>query len=707
MTSKLIFYQCEITPEKNCVVDDLTSYLNSLTSQVVDNFQYIKLDLDLYIKVNSSQVNVPKFNYNYVAVKNSDVDKVYYYFIIGSPTWISSSTIQLQLSLDTLNTFSNDLTWTTKTNITRQHKDRFNKSISTSGNFKRLKRIVDKYEEGFSATKFHESQKKITTNLDYDFYLVYKNKENLTADSNIPIECFCCASKPIPLTIETSAEGIYFANYNQFDLICAFSKDNAEFTTTINGTNYTIGGSSQYKGIAFQKGVTNIALLLKDSSSVLLSNIGASALTDTNSSIKLRTINYQLDPTPESVYNYTNLLGIVESKDYTESTVGTTTGALNTIDSVNRTDTRIVKIIKMPYAPFYINLENGKLKIPSGWTYSNGYLLLNDLNTEFLTEAGDAVSIKDLMTVYVLSTDIAKDKQNDIKYESKLYNSNFYSLKYLYDNFEKEIYLERYSTTLDNPAFDIAFKQSNNISSNAVFKFTAVNGIYKEAQVYGEFLNVNRQNEVALYNSDYLNYIRNGYNYDKKAKTRQSIAGAIGTGINIGVGALSKFGKGAGIVGAAAAISFIGNAVSSLTSTINTAIANEQAIQQKLDTARMSAASVSNTEDLNLLSYYNGNRLLETRASISDEVKQGLYNLFRLTGYACNEYAIPTFDSRLYYNFIQCKADFEESKWTYAKSFLDDIKVKYEIGVTYFHKVDNSYDFLQTKENFEKWMIES
>lgn len=706
MTSKLIFYQCEITPEKNCVVDDLTSYLNSLTSQVVNDFQYIKLDLDLYIKVNSSQVNVPKFNYNYVAVKNSDVDKVYYYFIIGSPTWISSSTIQLQLSLDTLNTFNNDLTWTSKTNITRQHKDRFNQSVTTSGNFKRLKRIVDKYEEGFSATKFYESQKKITTNLDYDFYLVYKNKEDLAADATVPMDCFCCASKPIPLTIETAAQGIYFANYNKFDLICAFSKDNAEFSTTINGTSYTIGGSSQYRGVAFQKNVTNSALLLRESNSVLINNIGDSALTDTNSSIKLRTINYQLDPTPESVYSYTSLLGIVESKDYTESTVGTTTGVLNTIDTVNRTDTRIVKIIKMPYAPFYINMENGKLKIPSGWTYSNGYLLLNDLNTEFLTEAGDAVSIKDLMTVYVLSTDIAKDKQNDIKYESKLYNSNFYSLKYLYDNFEKEIYLERYSTTLDNPAFDIAFKQSNNISSNAVFKFTAVNGTYKEAQVYGEFLNVNRQNEVALYNSDYLNYIRNGYNYDKKAKMRQMWTSIAGTGVSAVASVLSGV-FGGNVFGAAAAISLGASALSSITSIVNTSIANEQAIQQKLDNARLSAASVSNTEDLNLLSYYNGNRLLETRASISDEVKQGLYNLFRLTGYACNEYTIPTFDSRLYYNFIQCKADFEEASWTYAKSFLDDIKAKYEIGVTYFHKVDNSYDWLQEKENFEKWMIES
>lgn len=225
--------------------------------------------------------------------------------------------------------------------------------------------------------------------------------------------------------------------------------------------------------------------------------------------------------------------------------------------------------------------------------------------------------------------------------------------------------------------------------------------------MYGEFLNVNRQNEVALYNSDYLNYIRTGYNYDKKAKTRQIAASLTQAGFSaLGiVGSLAV--PAAGVVGAAGAISFGTSVASSLASTLNTAIGNEQAIQQKLDTAKMSAASVSNTDDLNLLSYYNGNRLIRYTENINDNIKQGLYNLFRLTGYACNEYSIPTFDSRLYYNFIQCKADFEESKWTYAKSFLDDIKAKYGIGVTVFHKVDNAYDFLQTKENFEKWMIES
>ena len=710
MTSKITFYQCEITPEKNCVVDDLAGYLSSLTPLVVENFQYIKLDLDLYIKVNSSQVNVPKFNYNYVAVKNEDVNKVYYYFIIGSPTWISQNTIQLQLSLDTLNTFQNDLTWTNKTNITRQHKDRFNTNYTTTAQGKVLNRKIEGYEEGIAPVKYYASGTSIrSSSADYDFYLIYKNKEDLNAGSSVPMDCFLCASEEINLNISVNSNGIQFNNYNIGDSLYAFAKDNTTFTTTINGTSYTISASGQYKGIAFFRleNGTNIAHVLKDDGSVIIPNIGNTALTDVTATVKVRVCrSFIPEVDASSLYTYYSVLGQVEARNYSTITIGQTSATLLSINSVDRTDSRIVKIIKMPYAPFTLDFVNNKLNIPAGWTYSGGYLLLNDLNTEFLNIISGNDDFSDYVSLTVVPNDIGKNKANDIKFESKLYNSSFFSLKYIYDNFEKEFLLERYNARTTYPGVMINFKQSNNISSNSIFKFDSVNGTYKEPTLYGQFLNVNRQNEVALYNSDYLTYIRNGYNYDKKAKAQQFGAGLIGTGLGIAGAAASVFLPAAGVVGAAGAISFATSSVSSLVSTINTSITNEQAIQQKLDNAKKSAASVSNTEDLNLLSYYNGNRLIRYTEDINDNIKQSLYNLFRLTGYACNDYAVPAVNSRLYYNFLQCKADFEEVNWTYGKAFLDDIKAKYEIGVTYFHKVDGSYDWPQEKENFEIWMIE-
>ena len=709
MTSKLTFYQCEITPEKNCVVDDLAGYLSSLTPLVVENFQYIKLDLDLYIKVNSSQVNVPKFNYNYVAVKNEDVNKVYYYFIIGSPTWISQNTIQLQLSLDTLNTFRNDLTWTNKTNITRQHKDRFNTNYTTTSQGKVLNRKIDGYDEGFAPVKYYDTGTSIrSSSADYDFYLIYKNKEDLNAGSSVPMDCFLCASEEINLNISVNSNGIQFNSYNVGDSLYVFAVDNTTFTTTINGVSYTISASGQYKGIAFVKYSNgNNAYVLKDDSHIVLTNIGNTALTDVTSTVKVRVCrSFEPELDAASQYTYYSVLGQVEARNYSTMTIGQSSATLLSIDSVDRTDSRIVKIIKMPYAPFTLDFVSGKLRIPAGWTYSGGYLLLNDLNTEFLNIISGNDDFSDYVSLTVVPADIGKNKDNNIKFESKLYNSNFFSLKYIYDNFEKEFLLERYTARTAFPGVRIDFKQSNNISSNSIFKFDAMNGTYKEPTLYGQYLNVNRQNEVALYNSDYLTYIRNGYNYDKKAKAQQFVAGLIGTGLGIAGAAASVFLPAAGVVGAAGAISFATSSVSSLVSTINTAISNEQAIQQKLDNVKKSAASVSNTEDLNLLSYYNGNRLIKYTEDINENIKKSLYDLFRLTGYACNDYAVPAVNSRLYYNFLQCKADFEDTNWTYGKAFLDDIKAKYEIGVTYFHKVDGSYDWPQEKENFEIWMIE-
>ena len=702
MTSKLTFYQCEITPEKNCVVDDITGYLSSLTPLVVDNFQYIKLDLDLYIKINSSQTNVANFNYNYVAVKNEDVSKVYYYFIIGSPKWISQNTIQLQLSLDTLNTYWTDLTFTDKTHITRQHKDRFTKKTSNH-----LLRKVDKYEEGITGTKFYKSGTSLrVSSADYDWYLIYKNKENVSTNTSVPIDCFCCASENITLNLPTSENGINFANYNVGDSISIYSKDNSSFTWTVNGSSYNISANGTYKGLLLiKRQFANVGYLLKSDGNVLVSNIGNTTLTGITSTLKgYYAAGY--DPVElGQADNYSSAIGNLELQNYTEILIGGTSGTLSSINTINRSDTKIIKIIKMPYAPFDVNIVSGKMTIPTGWIYSGGYLKLEDLNTEFLSYVDGGFDLDELQLSYT-SGDIAANKKHDIKYESKLYNSNFYSVKYAYDNFEKEILLERFTARTDFPGNVIKFKQSNNISSNSLFDIQAINGTYDEPTLYGRYLNVNRQNELALFSSDYINYIRTGYNYDKKAKERQRYSNIMSIGLSA-AGSVAGFAASAvtGGVSTAAAIGTTQSLINGISNAIFQSISAEDAINQKLESTKQSPASVSNTEDLNLLSYYNGNRLIHYTESVSDEVKNSIYTLFRLTGYACNDYGVPVTNTRLYYNFLQCDADIEESSWTAGKDFLDDVKSRLKTGITIFHKVNGSYDFQQTKENFETWLL--
>lgn len=704
-TSTVILYQTSITPEKNCVVEQLSSYLAGCSSLTFNNFQYVKIEYDVTIKVNINQQYDKDFDYNYAKITNSSQAKDYYYFILGT-RWISQNTIELSLSLDSLNSYWSDLHFTDKTHITRQHKDRFTKKTTNY-----LLRNVDRFEEGITGTKFFVNGESLRVlGADYDWYLIYKNKQDATVNTSVPIDCFCCASQQINLNLTVDNTGIQFSNYNVGDSIYVFAKDNAPFTTTIKGTSYTISASGQYKGIAFIKQANrNIAHVLEDNTSTIIVDIGNSALTDVNATLKVKVCtNFIPEPDSNSQYTYYSVLGQVEARDYTEITIGPNSAVLLSINSVNRSDTKLIKIIKMPYAPFDVNKNSaGKMNIPTGWTYSGGYLKLNNLNTEFLSYVKDSIELDELQLAY-RSSDLAANKSHDIKYESKLYNSNFYSVKYAYDSFEKEVLLERFTTRTDYPGNTIKFKQSNNISSNSLFEIQPINGSYDEPTLYGRFLNVNRQQEVALYSSDYINYIRSGYNYDQKAKNRQLLTNILGTGISL-AGSAAGFGVTAitGGVSAAAGVSLAQSAVSSLVSTINSAISAEDAINQKLEATKNNPASISSTEDLNLLSYYNGNRLIKYTESVSDPVKNSIYNLFRLTGYSCDDYQIPNTASRLYYNFIQCDPDIDMSYWTGSKQFIDDIKARCKAGVTVFHRVNNSYDFEQEMENFETWLITS
>ena len=43
-------------------------------------------------------------------------------------------------------------------------------------------------------------------------------------------------------------------------------------------------------------------------------------------------------------------------------------------------------------------------------------------------------------------------------------------------------------------------------------------GAFKQTIDYEDYLLVNRNNEETIFSNDYLNYIRTGYNYDKKIR---------------------------------------------------------------------------------------------------------------------------------------------------------------------------------------------
>ena len=122
MKSKItLYYKSLVNKDRNFVLDNgsgtstLETYLATLTKTTITDFQYIKNDLSISIKINASQTGLEMIdskNLNYVKIENYTetegspivYEKAMYYFVINK-IWRSKETIELVLSMDTLNCF--------------------------------------------------------------------------------------------------------------------------------------------------------------------------------------------------------------------------------------------------------------------------------------------------------------------------------------------------------------------------------------------------------------------------------------------------------------------------------------------------------------------------------------------------------------------------------------------------------------------------
>lgn len=84
MKSTLKLYQVEFKPELNPLVENLDNYLADCDKTTYSDFQYIKHNLNIVVKIPMSQEFVDEFPFNYATIKNSDSDDTFYYYIMDS-----------------------------------------------------------------------------------------------------------------------------------------------------------------------------------------------------------------------------------------------------------------------------------------------------------------------------------------------------------------------------------------------------------------------------------------------------------------------------------------------------------------------------------------------------------------------------------------------------------------------------------------------
>ena len=767
-TSVVKLYKNDIlTPGRNAMyaasetASGFSTWLSNSLKKTITDFQYVKHGLNISIKIDANQViinkDIPDYPYNYVSITNSDDGRTFYYFIMNIE-WVSQNTVRFILSIDSVATFWDDLDFNEKTTILREHKDRFyQKDIIDAG--ATLVRKIDEEPEGINPIQVKQSELTITdANIDdLSWYLIYKTEQDASKLDENPVKCYLCASEDLKIDQATGDTSITLGNLNKnytYFFLDTENNTNSGFSVTTTSTNtFTldeVSGGSTAKVLVIRYDTTEakwfVGSLFYDNNDVYTKNkrifyVDSVVLTFINGLTQGYYYTVNKDITDYYEYRY---LATISNK-YLTGTSGDV--YIKSIKTLDKTDTTIMKIINTPYCPINMTKTNNIWSFPNTWEYSREqqYLKLKDLDSEFLR------SIRTLTlpnTTYKITdtTKLTGLRNNDL--ESKIYHSDITSLSFIYDSFLKSYRREACITNDEEPVVEIKFKQSNNIISNMLFDFTpGANQEYKQIEAFENILPCTRNNEVTIYSSDYLNYMRTGYNFDKKANSLaltqniiNSAVGLIGTGISAGLqlGNITKgnliatdkalseqFGsdylktgkaddyilqtyknvKYTSGINSIATNQMLGlgiNAGQAVTNTVFQALQQANSLKAKQANLAIQKASVSGSDDLNLMKYYSGNKLVMYEFGPIDVVKNNICDIFYYTGYAVNKQEIPNMFSRSNFNFIQCDPIFTTASTNkFIKPYLEDIKLRFNLGVTVYHNAD---DFDQVKENLEVWL---
>ena len=709
-TSTLKLYATDIDPARNMIVEDIQNYLSRLSSKNVGDVMFIKPGLEVQIRIPWDQEhswNSSGFNYARATIPGENNTNQILYYYITEGHWCAEKTVELTLKLDTINTYWSVINdkFTSDTHITRQHQDRF---------YPNGMRKIDKFDEGIVPVTYLQTRTSVKDHSDHwpdKWYLIYKSD---STESNSGVSCYACSQGNIPCIQGQSAGTTRWTN-TQFSagyfyyLIEESDVNGAEIGVQYYANPYTYVTTSAAKPI--------IKMYL-----------------DSNGYIQVR--RYNVDGTADTGYPYNVALSWVDFTKSRRMYRGTTdtiqlsqiramtklniqagnigTLYVNSFNSLDRTDPLLIKIIQLPYAPFEIAYTTvgvyEYINVPAGWEYDNGTGMLK-LGTNVMyvnfdqTLAPQSLSDVAYRTITPSTTDLP-----NISNESKLWNSTFNKTKFSYDSYSwvfapEDIYVTNPSATLTNPPLlRVLFRQSNDINSNCGFKFVyngnSAGGLQQMRTDYGEYMMCDRNNEMPLFNNEYLNYLKYGKQYADKATattlTSTWLQSLLSIGGGLAAGAIFGSAPGA-LIGAAV------GAISGISSAITTTVKTIDAQQQKEWELQHQITNISSNNDVNLFDWYNDNELQVLNYTPSTEMKDLLWKLFFRGGYACDTYAMPNIHTRYRFNFVQCEPVFSLRNNTIYKEYLDDIKAHFRAGVTIFHHQSDGWDFNYTYENWENF----
>lgn len=737
------------TPDKNFQVEDLTDYLATLSAtriKIITPANYIQqqLKFSIMLELEQEALYSSANNWNYCTIQvepvgTGTIDGMRYYFITNKE-WRSTKVVKLDLVQDVLNNYWYGLKLSPKTLVKREHKDRWD--IDTVN--RKLYPIIDREAEGFSPVlyKTEEIDLKPTNEFEcFKWYLVYLNKNDISQSDYNQVNPVRAGIAPAH-NLSAYVDGSYTLNNSVYTMISPFHNNtngggrvrlgtNTYIPVTMESiedidissfnfsayptTKYIVRWADCYYLAGDWKVIQHVSLydedilLLHDTAGTV--QTGSSiALLGFNGAVKVHEmmtqhIDPKLDPTA-------TLYGAVA--DFTG------------IDTLDKTDQSLLKIVELPYCPIKVlNITSSGYYIfdlpidelsKSGSNYKfieikgknleyleNEELVYNDVENFLVDSVG--VQIIDLDDIS--SGDLRED-YND----PKLLNSNFTSLKFIYDTFNKDLKLEDVNMRQFANLQDFKLKQISSLALTSKFMFdtSVMFPLRRKIEDYSDVIPVSRNNEVCIYNNQYLNYLRTSLQYDLKAKNEQ-MQENITRGVMAGVGALAAVGVGVATGGAGAIGAAIGGGLAgaqNVYTIFNSEAKAQEALEAKQAQLKTQKSSVIGADDLGLLKYYTKGNWAKIALYDSSYIMQDkLQSLFDFTGYTSEYQGIPVKDSRLRWNYIQADIDIDTtaSDFYYRNIPAENIeayKACWSAGVTIIHHFNNTWDFKQMYQNWEK-----
>lgn len=609
---------------------------------------------------------------------------------------------------------------------------------------------IDQYSEGITPMLFGRWERYIEESdrmIRKDWYLIYMNQNNEITSMDNPVDVFLVPSDSVKIQAVATYTGT-FTGVSMIQKLCEvsgvtplnfyeFETNTYFYFTAQNNPN----GRIQITGTQLDEQASDVDVNLTDYNMVII-GLGSRDWPIVVSIINkygeyVEYVHYFKDDASITFTNCkyptmkeTNVAGIVLSSSkatnlpvYNLFNIGTgSVSILYGIDQINRTDPKIIKIIKLPYSPMRVGtLPTGEMSYDATtWSFDsvNHVLKLLKYSTSLsrYLEFNDDVELNGINPYYPLVErhyigGIVDRKNAGKSYlnEPKLYHSDYYQPKVIYDSFSFTFQLELINYADNLHHFVIKYDVSNTCNSRFMFTFENYTTAFWDMRDYNNIMIVSRNNEIAIFNQQYLNYLRAGYNYDRKANEllyEQAGINEIGKVISQSLSFIPNALNGKGSIGSNVAnlgikggIMAMGFALDNYNMAFDYSM-REMQIAAKRAQLMNQATGVIDANDVDLMSVYTNNRLKYKLYQVSEKMQKVLFDLFYYNGYVAEVDGIPDTTSRIRFNFVQAEIVLKKVP-NLPTNIVNEIKDKYAEGITFMHKFEGEFDWNQELENWE------